>query len=292
MNSIVETEKPVGWVKYPDLEPAKRLRNEGRELLGQLIWFTEKRDGENVSLSLDLEGAGTIISSHNQEIADDDIQSRFVATPEFEKAENLLIEQAQYRHHLVLYGELLKTVSPTRIEPRRKHVHWVLFDIYDLDEKRFWSWNQCYMICYHHHIPFVQRVTSTIPASLEDLQAEIKQCLKWCRRHRREGVVGKVYENPQIFFKEKIDLPELPKIPRPGRVELPVMDEHTCLRALQHAFDEVGEEKWKDRAVVMPIVAKHFGVEAREHNFDTPRNMYQLYLETPVEKLVVKEVLA
>ena len=52
------------WRKYEDLEPVRRLRSEGRELLGKKLLLTEKRDGENVSLWLDEEGK-VRISSRN-----------------------------------------------------------------------------------------------------------------------------------------------------------------------------------------------------------------------------------
>ena len=41
------------WRSYGRLDSIRRLRNEGRELLGQRIIVTEKRDGENVSLHWD-----------------------------------------------------------------------------------------------------------------------------------------------------------------------------------------------------------------------------------------------
>ena len=41
------------WRKYSDLEPIRRLPEDGRELLGRQIFYTEKRDGENVSIWLD-----------------------------------------------------------------------------------------------------------------------------------------------------------------------------------------------------------------------------------------------
>ena len=50
------------WRKYYDLEPIRRLRNEGRELIGQFIDFTEKRDGENVSLWCCVVGMYTMAS--------------------------------------------------------------------------------------------------------------------------------------------------------------------------------------------------------------------------------------
>ena len=276
----------VKWRKYYDLEPIRRLRNEGRELIGKLIYLTEKRDGENVSVWIDSNGEYRV-SSHNLEQADSNIINRLKLTPEYVKIIQLLIDDLDmYEKEYIAYGELLKRSSPTRLEPRRKYTHWILFDVYDCGEKRFLGYNNIYQKAYHYKIPIVRIVDTFIPSSLDELNEKISLSLKWCRRHRREGVVGKDYKN-QIFFKEKVDLPDLPRIRKPkvNEIVYPSMPDETKLRALQHAFDEVGEENWKDIKVAMPIVAKHFEVEAREHNYSRPRNIYKLYLEASIEDL-------
>jgi len=95
----------MNWKRYVDLEPIRRLRNEGRELYGQHVILTEKRDGENVSLWLD-EERNVRISSRRQEDAGADIQSRMKATPEYPKIVELLNDE--YQGNIIVYGELLK----------------------------------------------------------------------------------------------------------------------------------------------------------------------------------------
>ncbi len=272
------------WQKYLDLEPIRRLKNEGRELLGQPIILTEKRDGENVSLWLN-ENLEPHISSHNLIDASPDIITRFKTTPDYTKAVQLLKDETDFQNHFILYGELLKTVSPTRIEPKRKHVHWILFDIYDLTQKKYLSYNAIYQKAYHYKIPVVRQIDYFIAANMEELDFTIQQTLKWCKRHRREGIVGKDYIN-QTFFKEKIDLPDKPKLPHKQQLpQYPLMPQERIIRALQHAYDEIGEANWKNVKVAMPIVAKHFNAEAREHCFSVPRQIYQIYLNTPIEQI-------
>lgn len=274
------------WVKYTNLEPVKRLKNEGRELIGKTVLFTEKRDGENVSIWLD-ENRLPHISSHNMEEADKTITDRMTQVPEYIKALNLLANEEAFHKKWILYGELLKLVSPTRIEPRRKYTHWILFDMRDVETGKFADYSYIFQCGYHFKIPVVNMIGEFRVENLEHLQTEINGALKWCKRHRREGVVGKSYRD-DIFFKEKIDLPIRPKIPRlEGKPQLPEMDQHTIFRALQHAYDDVlkNEFDWKDKSKTMPIVAKHFQLEASEHNFSTPRNIYQLYIDTTVDSL-------
>ncbi len=277
----------MSWQKYYDLDPIKRLRNEGRELLGKPIILTEKRDGENVSIWLD-EKLEPHVSSHNMVNAEVNIISRFEATPEYKKAVQLLKDETKFENHFIFYGELLMTVGPTRIEPKRKYVHWVLFDIYDIVQKQYLTYTAVYQKAYHYKIPVVKAVDNFVPATLEELQVKIEFFLKWCKRHRREGIVGKCYEN-QTFFKEKIDIPKLPKIPRQVQVQYPPMPTEKIIRSLQHAYDEIGEENWKSVKIAMPIVAKHFSVEAKEHNFESPHNMYWLWVNTPIEQIQVKK---
>ena len=271
------------WKKYTDLEPIRRLRYEGRELLGNRILLTEKRDGSNISLWLD-ENKQIRISSHNLEVADNSLQNSMKSMPEYPKIVELLNDE--YQGNIVVYGELLYCVGPTRIEPKRKNRHWILFDVYDCDAQRYMPYNWVYQLAYHYKIPVVDIVDDFIPESDGELFAHIEEAKKWCKRHRREGVVGKDYHN-QVFFKEKIDLPKRPKLKDPNQVkpQYPPMPEEKIMRALMHSFDEVGEENWKDVKIAMPIVARHISTEAREHFYEVPKNLYRYYIETPLEKI-------
>jgi len=277
------------WQRYVELEPIHRLRNEGRELLGKQICITEKRDGENVSTWIDDEGISHI-SSHNNQVADSDITLRFMETLEYKRASNLVMDQkVEYRSNFILYGELLKRVSPTRLEPKRKRLHWVLFDILDMDTNKFLPYTQLYQHAFHYKIPVVSLIGVYVPKTMFELESMISVSLTWCGRHRREGIVGKVYQGEQIFFKEKRDIPKAIKIPRENQVhiEYPDMPEDRILRAFQHAWDEclANGWDWKDKSKTMPTIVKHINVEAEEHNFAPPRNIYNLYLSIPIEKI-------
>lgn len=283
-------EKPKQWQRYMELEPIKRLDNEGRELLGKEICITIKRDGENVSPWLD-ETDQTHISSHNNEVADDNIQSRFKLTPEYSKAVELLLDEKNTWHNdCILYGELLKEISPTRIEPKRKKTHWILFDIYSKTQGKYMDYVLIYQKAYHFKIPIVGLLDVIAPKSLDELNEKIEGYKKWCKKHKREGIVGKCY-NSGIFFKEKIDLPKRPKLEKPQKSDIiyPPMPEEKILRALQHAFDEVGESNWKIVKIAMPVVARHIATEAQEHYYSTPQNFYRWYTDTPIEKIKEKK---
>jgi hypothetical protein len=269
------------WSKYYSLERAKQLKNEGRELIGKVVLFTVKRDGENVSLSLD--GSEPKISSHNNEVADGDIQNRMKATSEYTKATELLQSELTYNKKWILYGELLKSISPTRIEPKRKHLHWVMFDMRDAETGKYADYSYVYQMGYNFRIPVVETIGEFRVESLDHLNAEILNAMKWCARHRREGIVGKCYHD-EIFFKEKINLPHRPKLPKAQQgVQLPTMPDEKAWSALKQAYDEcqrIGVD-WKDKGKAMPIVVKYAQTEAEEHKYSMPKNIYWFYTEYP-----------
>jgi hypothetical protein len=326
----------IKWKKYEDLEPIKRLLHDGREMLGQTVSISEKRDGENVSLWIvedGIEGIVTTlnnqqtirhkIASHNMKDADDDIKKRLMETKEFSSVLELLQEEKfKYGHDYIVYGELIKKgASPTRIEPVHKHSHWVLFDIWDATNGKWLEYTQVYQFAFHARAPIVKEIDRFIPKNMDELMAKRDAMLKWCRRHKREGVIFKVYSRPeeykclnclyigktkpcercrsektvslgsQVFAKEKIDIPkrEKLKIPKKEEIQLPPMPPDRILRALQHSYDELinsfltesntPEQLWKNKALAMPIIVKHFNVEGREHNFAPPKNPFQIYMD-------------
>ncbi len=258
--------------------------------MGEHIVYTVKRDGENVALWLD-EEKKVRISSRRQVDADGNIQSRMKATPEYKKVCDLLNDE--YSGNIVVYGELLKAVSPTRVEPRRKHIHWIIFDVWDCKSERYMPYNWVHQLAYHYKIPIVPIVDEHQPMTMDEVETKTEELKKWSRRHHREGVIGKVHnskDGEQIFFKVKIDLPKRKKLDRQNQNQshYPPMPEEKIIRALQHAYAEVGEEEWKNVKVAMPVVARHISTEAREHNYNIPKNMFNYYVNTPLD--VIKAV--
>jgi hypothetical protein len=94
----------------------------------------------------------------------------------------------------------------------------------------------------------------------------------------------------QIYTKEKIDLPKKSKLERPAREDInyPEMPETKIIRALQHAYDELGEENWSNKAKAMPVVARHIETEAREHYYKKPKDFYNYYANTPIEVIKMR----
>jgi len=308
MRDALGQKETVVWHRYTELERVKRLEEEGRELLGEVCYIQEKRDGENLSIWLESDGTPHV-SSHNMVNADPSIVSRLQCTPEYAKVlEFLKNEWETYGHRFIVYGELVnKGKGATRVEPTHKYSHYIVFDIYNILDHTYLPYINVYQHAHHWRLPIVSVLEVFTPYKMEDIDPKIAEWKTWAKRHRREGVVGKVYKNGELLgFKEKIDLPDLPKEARETveKATFPPMPEDRILRALQHAWDELEalkeelskagdeasiyptmEDIWKDKSRAMPIIAKHIGTEAREHSFNTPRNIFEIYLNTPVDRI-------
>ena len=122
---------------------------------------------------------------------------------------------------------------------------------------------------------------------MDEIYEKRDELYKWCKRHRREGVVGKTYyTKPQIFFKEKIDLPKIrkPIKLKPNEIQRPKMPDEKIKSAIKQAKYEIEKNggDFKNPKDSMPIIAKYISTEAKEHHYAIPVKMfsfYQFYLE-------------
>jgi len=294
--------------KYLEVEPLRRLPEEGRELIGKEVWLFWKRDGEQTRVTMDNEHK-LIIAGHNLDEATEDVVRQIGLIDGLkDKLTKLLLQWDD----LVLYGELVRAGNgPTKIEAIRPKASWVLFDArHTFLNDLFMQHGNLIRMAQLYGLETAPLYKMFTPHTMEELLTELEQAKVWCRMNRIEGVVGKSFsENGEmIVFKSKIERSEIPKELfteeelRPKRKEpegpqLPPMPEEKVLRALQHAWDqfvetigdkapELVEQYWKGRrAIAIPLIVKQLKLEADEHGFSVPRNAYQLYLETSIEKL-------
>lgn len=284
------------WKKYSDFGRIVQLRNEGRELLGEMIFWTVKRDGQNVLFSKS-ESNENRLSSHEVIDAekphmkgdkliqpDKGFINRVKNSIEYDKAIQLLEDEPK---HLYYYENVPEGKGPTKIEPNHKYSRLILIDIFDPKSERYMSYNYCHQVSVHYRIPIVPLIDVNSFTNMDDLFAYRDSLLSWCKRHRREGVVGKTYyTTPQYFFKEKIDLPEKSrdKVVSNDILQLPMMPQDKLIHAIEQAKEQVERNggTFTSPKDAMPVVALHVATQAREHCYSTPKNLfsyYQAYLE-------------
>lgn len=296
--------------RYMELESINHLQNNGRELLGKNIYFTEKRDGSCLAIWLNLLSRkrrilnkilrkradnipdpykwDIIVSSRNQEMAEQSIISDFHLCKD---SMPVLVYLNDNPFHIV-FGELLrKGLSPTRIE-NHEEVEFIVFDIFD--GEHFFNFQQVNQFCFHYGMKSVRLFGEGRFTSMESLFEYRDQMLELCKQEKREGVVLKTFttENKPLYCKEKLDTAKSrgqPKIER-GRPEYPSLPFSEAIGAVDKVFADMGEE-FSIKAKAMPMVAKYIQEEMRKHQCSAPEmDFYKLYCQYCEDRNIEMEV--
>lgn len=294
----------ISKIKYPHLERIYNLKPNPHILLGQEIFWTEKRDGSNLGVYLDSEGK-LQLRTRNMDKASEDFYKSFLTSEQSDSVLELLHDATKWNKEYVIFGEMLTPgKSPTRIEMHDKN-EFVVFDIWDQSMHEgtgsFINYSGVYQQCSHFDLPIVELYGTCNVSTIEALYAFKDEMLLKAKEKVREGVVGKTWGETQFnrgegggcsrfitYFKEKNDLPALEKIPRKdqeGKIELPVLPDSEIYGAIEKVRTDIGNEKFGEIRVSMPLIAKYVGEECKKHNSTSPRNLH-VYYQTRLKDIV------
>ena len=280
----------INKIRYPELNPIIRMNPNPEILLGEEIFWQEKRDGSNIGIYLDDNGE-LQLRSRNLIKASEDFYDIFERT-EIKDSIIELIEynKKEYRDEFVVFGELLtKGKSPTKTEIHEKD-EFIVFDIYSVKNNNFISYIQTHQLCYQNNLSIVELYGSSNHITLESLLEFRDQMLETAKEKGREGVVGKTYHGNEkyLYFKEKLDLPTLDRKPRKiedGKIMLPPLPDSEILGALDKVLVDIGTDKFRDVKEAMPLFAKYVSDECKKHNCNLDRKIYQFY-ESKIEEIM------
>ena len=269
-------------IKYPKLTYIRESPYGGRELLGKLIYWEEKRDGSNIRCFID-ENDNIQFGSRNLIPASDDLLKSIEKTGYDSILRTALYtEKYQWNHDLIVFFELLqKGESPTRIEYHDKD-DIAVFDIYNINEG-WWNYTRVYQFCYQWKLPVVKLWAVSSHSTIEKLEKQIEKMLDRAERENREGVVFKSYDGDKAyFFKDRLDVPhekdievsidkDAPKYP-----ELP---EAEVMNEIQKVLEEIGDEQFRDKKIAMPLIAQYVAAEAKARMYSVPKGLYSYYMQ-------------
>jgi len=269
-------------IKYPKLGYIRESPYGGRELLGKLIFWEEKRDGSNIRCFLD-DSDNIQFGSRNKIPASDDLLKSIENTGYIDTLkEALYTEKHQWNHDIIIFFELLqKGKSPSRIEYHEKD-DIAVFDIYDMNGG-WWNYTKVYQFCYQWKLPVVKLWAVSSHSAIEGLEKQIEKMLERAKRENREGVVFKSYNGDEVyFFKDRLDIPhekdieinidkDTPKYP-----ELP---EAEVMNEIQKVLDEIGAEQFGEKKIAMPLIAQYVAAEAKARMYSVPKGLYSYYLK-------------
>ena len=271
--------KKIAKIRYPELETIIHQYPNPEILLGRDITWEEKRDGSCAGIWVPR--INFRIRSRNMDIASKDMHKAFIRTGLVMNVKELIKDMTtQWRHKdVVLFGELLqKGKSPTRLEFHEKD-EFVLFDIWA--DGKFLPYTLVHQYCYQYKIPFVELYGTSRHTTMESLLQFRDQMLEVAKSKGREGVVGKIYEGDHTkFFKEKLDLPKIEKLPRKiddGEPKLPELAESEIFGALEKVRVDIGDNKFKQTKEAMPLFAKYVKIECDKHNSRCTAKLFPIY---------------
>jgi hypothetical protein len=281
----------VSKIKYPDLTTILNQYPNPHILLGKDIVWQEKRDGSNLRVYIDADGK-LAAGSRNMDIASEQFQTYFKATPQCGGVEELLRDAENWDDTYVVFGELLiKGKSPTKIEFHEDH-SFVVFDIWSNKLGGFFNYTKVYQECYHNHLPVVEMLGTCKVSTLESLLDFRDTMLMMSKRSNREGTVGKTWDKAEfIYFKEKNDIPRYEKVPRKeedGKIILPDLPDSEVTGAIEKVYTDLGVDFFVV-GKAMPIVAEYVKIECQKHNCRSPRRKLFDYYQDRCKELRMEQ---
>ena len=180
-------------ISYPEMNRIALIYPTPRILLGEEIYWTEKRDGSQLRISFDGE---LHIATHHQDDASAQFKQCFLDTEQSSKVIEYLNDtngfpvnsNCDFNIGAVVFGELLvKGKSPARFETHEKH-EFVVFDIYSQKNSRFLPYNNVYQQMFHYQIPVVKCWAITKHETEESLLQTRDDILEIAKREWREKV--------------------------------------------------------------------------------------------------------
>ena len=280
--------------RYPHIPLLLSLKPSPRILLGQRLFWTEKKDGSCMALWLD-EKSKIRISSRNLEIASVGLQNLVKNCEDYPKLLELLKENPQF----IIYVEACrKGRSVTGIENYERNILYV-FDIYDKNSAKFLPYVNVHQHAYHHNIPCVKLFAETRHRSMKDLLKFSNHALEYCEAMHIEGMVIKAYKVPETFSewrefedgliqaKVKLDVPEpIKRKISKGEVILPSMPDNEVYGAISKVEADsglTGEAKHD-----LPLIAKYVNEECKKHLYKEPKGKLYNYWKDYLERMMKK----
>ncbi len=274
-------------ISYPEMNRIALIYPTPRILLGEEIYWTEKRDGSQLRISFDGE---LHIATHHQDDASAQFKQCFLDTEQSPKIIEYLKDtngfpvspNCDFNIGAVVFGELLvKGKSPARFETHEKH-EFVVFDIYSQKDSRFLPYNNVYQQCFHYQIPIVKCWAITKHETEGSLLQSRDEILGIAKAEGREGTVLKCYHT-QMFAKEKLDTPKIEHIKIEGGLpKLPPLPDSEVLGAIAKVHADLGDD-FRDKVKAMPMIAKYVSEEQDKHLCSKPTSnlfsYYQKYIE-------------
>jgi hypothetical protein len=178
---------------YPHFSYIKNLRPRPEILLGREMYWTEKRDGSCLGISLTADDEW-LIRSRKREIAADDLKAAFFASEQDSYVKELILHGREFGDDYIVFGEIMTPgKSPARFETHEDY-EFAVFDIMQASTGDFLTYPAVYQRCYQSGVPVVELYSKSQHFSMENLMDFRDKMLERCKDMGREGVVAKTWD--------------------------------------------------------------------------------------------------
>jgi hypothetical protein len=281
--------------EYPHIPLLESMKPTKRILLGKRLFWTEKKDGENVHIWMNKNQYAPTsdpfiqISSRHMLDASPEIKKKVMDSEDYIKVAQMLKDNPTW---VIYVEECQKGRSVTGIETYDRN-YLFLFDILDRTTNTFFNYTFIYQQAFHYGIPIVALYAETRHRTIKDLLKFSNHVYEQCLAVRLEGMVVKAYcdsefgEHGLLQAKVKLD------IPRPKKVKIvqgepiyPAMPHSEVMGTINKVHQDLGNEKFQDVKIAMPMIATEIGKARKQHFFSSPeKKLFSYYLEYKEDRL-------
>lgn len=278
---------------YPHFSYIKNLRPRPEILLGREMYWTEKRDGSCLGISLTTDDEW-LIRSRKREIAANDLKAAFFASEQDSYVKELILHGREFRDDYIVFGEIMTPgKSPARFETHEDY-EFAVFDIMQASTGDFLTYPAVYQRCYQSGVPVVELYSKSQHFSMENLMDFRDKMLERCKDMGREGVVAKTWDlvdnlkavghnENYIYVKEKLDSIQPDLITDRDivgtRPILPPLPESEIYTAIVSIKEDLGED-FSNPKIAMPLIVKAVNTESEKHCCEYVKNIFKYYQES------------
>jgi len=263
--------------KYPHIDNLETLKAyEIKNFLNRTTYWEIKEDGSNLGFWIDDKGKNRI-SSRKLENASIDLVNSAKSSEEYEKIFSLLKENP----FLIVYAELCRkgrSITGIKTYDRTKLI---VFDIFNTKENRFLKYEEILELTKKYQIPIVKLFSKNNHKTIKDILKYKNYVLGHCKVIEEEGMVAKTFVNNKMFLtKVKVDIPERTKKKISKKIPiLPQIPDSEIFGCIDKAWQELGNEKFRDKKLAMPLIAKYVKESCKEHLYSNIKNLFPYYLQ-------------
>jgi len=265
---INEISNPPKLPDYPDIQYIERYENESWKFENKKLSIQLKYDGSNIRVAV-INGK-LLISTRKRLIASPNIRQGFLNAIQANSIQLSKLIRFLSANNIVVFMELFGSKNTPSGYHRNHEKKWdfIIFDIYDLEQKRY---------IYINNWKFLQEASCFAKFFVQSknyVSTSYNKLIEYLKQNYMntgfEGVVIKDYDS-QFFTKWKPELYEYP----PDQIPNSEIN-----GVLAKAFEVLGDNFFASKTA-MPTIARMVRQEAKKHGFKYPSSdrVYRLYLQ-------------